>query len=304
MITGLIGSNSLLLRRRLSQLVDEFLKDQNDLALEKIDATEAEYEQISDALSSMPFLATRKMVVLRELSANKQAVERIEQLISSVSSTTDVIIVEPNIDKRTVYSKVLNEQTTLEQFDELDPPALAKWLSDEAKKLGGELSLRDANYLVERLGPNQMMLATELDKLLISTSHIARETIDALTEPNPQSKIFDLLDAMFAGNKAKALALYNDQRAQKVEPQAILALIVWQLQLLALAKLGEGKTSAQIAKESKTSPYPLAKAQSLAKKMSKAKLQEMIDQALSIDYRSKTVGIDLNEALKTYISAL
>ena len=304
MIVALAGKNQFLIQRRLSQLVNEFLAEESELALEKIDAAEADYEKVSDALGAMPFLANRKMVILRELGANKELTERIEQLISSISSTTTLIIVESNADKRTAYFKVLKDRTQLEYFDELDPTALVDWLVEEAKGQGGELSRQDANYLVERLGPNQMMLATELDKLLTYNVSISKDTINALTDPNPQSKIFDLLDAMFAANKSRALALYNDQRAQKVEPQAILALVVWQLQLLALAKFGEGKAPSQIASESKMSPYPLTKAQNLAKKITPGKLHEMIDQALYIDYRSKSSSIDLNEALKTFIVSI
>jgi DNA polymerase-3 subunit delta len=303
-IITLTGKNGFLLQRRLKQLTDEFLKQESELALEKIDGSEVEFEALSDAVASVPFLASAKMVVVRQLSANKAAAEKIEQIISTVAPTTELIIVEANPDKRTTYFKVLKEQTALEEFEELDVHQLAKWLVDETKKQGGSLTHAHANYLVERLGPNQMMLASELDKLLIYNSAITQDTIDLLTEKNPQSKIFDLLDATFAGNKQKALELYEEQRAQKVEPQAILALMAWQLQIIALAKLGEGKTAGQIAKDSKMSPYPITKAQPLARKLSREKLQQMIDEALEMDYKSKISGIDLNEALKTYITTL
>ena len=304
MITTLAGKNDFLIQRRLLQLTEKFLAAESDIALEKIDAAETEFEALLDAVQSVPFLAQTKMVVVRGLAANKLAAERIEQLIDSVAPTTELIIVEPNPDKRTVYFKVLKERTQLEEFNELDVRQLAQWLVAEAKNQAANLTLADANYLVERLGPNQMMLANELDKLVTHEPKISRETIELLTEKNPQSKIFDLLDATFAGNKNKALELYEEQRAQKVEPQAIMALLAWQLQVIALAKLGEGKTPGQIAQDSKMSPYPLTKAQSLARKISRVQLQQMIDEALRIDYTSKTKGLDLDEALKTYITTL
>jgi DNA polymerase-3 subunit delta len=304
MIMTLAGKNDFLIRRRLRQLTDKFLAAESELALEKIDASEAEYETLLDAVQSVPFLAASKMVVLRGLASNKPALEQIEQLISAVAPTTELIIVEPNPDKRTGYYKVLKDQTQLEEFNELDVHQLAQWLVAEAKEQAATLTLADANYLVERLGPNQMMLANELDKLVTHDSKISRENIDRLTDKNPQSRIFELLDATFGGNKKKALELYEEQRAQKVEPQAIMALLAWQLQVIALAKLGEGRTAAKIAKDAKMSPYPLTKAQGLARKINRAKLQQMIDEAIEIDYKSKTKGLDLDEALKTYITTL
>jgi DNA polymerase-3 subunit delta len=215
-----------------------------------------------------------------------------------------VIFYEPLPDKRTGYFKVLKSKSQLEEFDELDQRGLAAWLAEQAKKQGGQLSLGDANYLVERVGASQELLASELEKLLIYDAEISRESIDLLTVKTPQSKVFDLLDAAFGGNKKRALELYAEQRAQKVEPQFIMGMIAWQLELIALAHLGRGKTAIQIAKDAGVSPYPVQKAQRLADKLDRQKLTEMINTAAEFDYKSKTVTFDLDEALKTYIVTL
>ena len=304
MVVTLTGNNSYALRRRLNQLIGEFVSEQGELALERIEAESVDLQAILDAVQSLPFLAARKMVVVRDLSANKPAAEAIEQIISSVEDSTDLIIYEPAPDKRTSYFKVLKSKTELEEFNELDTRSLANWLADEAKKQGGQLGLADANYLVERIGANQQMLASELGKLLTYDPQVTRANIDLLTEPTPQGKIFELLDAAFGGNKKRALKLYEEQRAQRVEPQAILAMIAWQLQLLALAKYSKDKPATTVAKDAGLNPYPVTKAKNLAAKISKNELNKMVDEALDIDWRGKTTAIDLDEALKTYITTL
>ena len=304
MVVTLTGNNSYALRRRLNQLIGEFVAEQGELALERIEAESVDLQAILDAIQSLPFLAARKMVVVRDLSANKPAAEAIEQIISSVEDSTDLIIYEPAPDKRTSYFKVLKSKTELEEFNELDTRSLTNWLADEAKKQGGQLGLADANYLVERIGANQQMLASELGKLLTYDPQVTRANIDLLTEPTPQGKIFELLDAAFGGNKKRALKLYEEQRAQRVEPQAILAMIAWQLQLLALAKYSKDKPATTVAKDAGLNPYPVTKAKNLAAKISKNELNKMVDEALDIDWRGKTTAIDLDEALKTYITTL
>jgi DNA polymerase III subunit delta len=196
---------------------------------------------------------------------------------------------------------VLKSKTQLEEYNGLDVHGLAAWLVDEAKKAGGQLSPSDARYLAERAGLNQEQLANELEKLLTYNPAISRESIDLLTVKTPQSKVFDLLDAAFGGNKKRALELYEEQRAQKVEPQAIMALIAWQLELIALAFFGKGKDAGQIARDAGVSPYPVQKAQRLAAKLSRQQLKDMVDTAADIDYKSKTTSLNLDEALKTYI---
>jgi DNA polymerase-3 subunit delta len=304
MIAALTGNNFYSLKRRLDELVDRFVAEHGELALQRIDAEEVEPEAILEAVASLPFLASRKLVVIRSLGSNKTASGQIEQIISSAGDSTDIVFYEPAADKRTSYFKVLKSQTQLEEHNDLDAHSLARWLVEEAKKQSAELSPSDAAYLVDRVGTNQQQLANELEKLLTYEPKINRGTIDLLSEKTPQSKVFDLLDAVFSGHKAKALQLYSEQRAQKVEPQAIMAMIAWQLDLIALAMYGKGRDANQIAKDSGMSPYPVTKAQQLAAKMDEPKLKDMVNQALKLDELSKTTPLDLDEALKTYIVTL
>lgn len=304
MIITLTGNNGFALKRRLDELVGEFIKEYGELAVEKIDAEEADTQAILDALQSLPFLASRKMVVVRNLSTNKPAAEAIEQIISSAGEACDLVIYDPSPDKRTAYYKTLQKKTQLENYTELDSRGLVLWMVEEAKIQGGQLSPADANYLMERVGPSQAMLATELDKLLTYDQQITRANIDLLTEPAPQSKIFDLLDAAFGGSKSRALELYAEQRAQKVEPQAIIAMIAWQLELVALAAASRGRDVAEVAKAAGISPYPLQKARRLAAKLDERRLKELAATALEIDLKSKTTQLDLDEALKTYLVSI
>ena len=304
MMTTLTGVNIFALRRRLDELVSEFVSKHGDLVLEKLDAEEIEAQTIIDAIQSLPFLAERKMVVVRSGSANKEFAEQIEQIIGSVSDSIDLILVEPYIDRRTSYFKVLKKQTEFEDYSSLDRISLAKWLVEEAHKQGAKISPSNANYLIERLGENQQLLYNELTKLVLYDPNITKQNIELLTDPTPQSKIFDLLDAAFGGKKELALRLYEDQRAQKVEPQAILALIAWQLELLSLVKFAGNKPLGQVAKDAGINPFPLNKAAGLARRVDDEKLRDMVDEAFNLDLKNKTTSLDLDEALKTYIVTL
>lgn len=304
MIIVLTGNNHFGLKKRLNELTAAFEKQHGPLALERIDGEEADLPAVIEAVSSLPFLTDSKMVVVHSLGANKPAAEHIEQIIDAVDEATELIFYEPSIDKRTSYFKALKKRTSLEEHNDLAPHELVKWLVGEAQSQGADLSTSDANYLVERVGANQALLSNELSKLLTYEPKISRENIDALTQPTPQSRIFDLLEAAFKGQKSRALELYAQQRAQKVEPQAILAMIAWQLQLMAYAKYSSGRSMAEIAKDTGVSTYPITKAQGLIDRLSESKFKEMVEDALSIDRLGKTTAIDLDEALKTYIVSL
>ncbi|HVV25499.1 MAG TPA: DNA polymerase III subunit delta [Candidatus Saccharimonadales bacterium] len=304
MIITLTGSNSFSLQQMLRELVNNFVNEQGDLALERLDGEEASTERIKEALESLPFLASKKMVVLRAPSANKQFAEQAEQLLSGVPETTAVIVAEPKLDKRTAYYKYLKKQTDFREFPELDQHGLARWLVETAKAKQGSLSPADARYLVERVGADQQLLSNELEKLLLYSSKIDRRTIDLLTDAAPQSTIFELLEAAFAGRTDAALKLYAEQRALKVESAQIIAMLAWQLHVLALIKAAGDRGADQIAKEAKLNPFVVRKSQSIARRLTLAELKTLIKNLLEIDVAAKRTNIDADEALQHYLLTL
>lgn len=297
----LTGENAFGLQAELHKLVQQFLDEYGDMALERLDGEEATFERIQEALQSMPFLASKKMVVLRAGSANKQFAEQAERLLKELPETTELILVEPKLDKRSSYYKLLKKATDFREFAELDRAGLARWLVVYAKEQGGSISQSDAMYLAERAGANQQMLGGELDKLLLYDSHVTRVTIDLLVDPTPQGTVFELLEAAFAGRAKQALALYEEQRALKVEPQQIIAMLAWQLHILALIKTAGDRTPDQVAREAKVNPFVVRKSTTIARKLTLAELKKLIADLLQIDIRLKRESIDADEAVRNYL---
>lgn len=304
MIVTLNGANSFSLVSEIGKLVDAFVEEHGDLAIERIDCEEADFAQIQAALTSLPFLASKKMVVLRRPSTNKQFVEHVEQLLSDIPESTDVILVEPKLDKRISYYKFLKKKTDFREYPELDLNGTAQWLVDQAKYKDGAISNADARYLAERVGVNQQRLSNDLEKLLLYDPKISRKTIDLLTDEAPQSTIFQLLESAFAGNSRRAIELYEEQRAMKVEPIQIIAMLAWQLNVLAIIKTAGNKSSQEIAREAKLNPYVVSKSQGIARKLSLAELKHLVSNLLEIDTASKRTNIDTDDALRHYILQL
>ena len=300
MVTTLTGSNGFALKQRLTAITHKFISEHDDLALERLDGEEATLEQISDALNSLPFLASNKLVVLRAPGVIKEFQEKAEDLLSDIPEITNVLIVEPKLDKRLRYYKWLKKHTEFQEFNELDERQLSKWAVDYVKEQGGKLSLADAAYLIGRVGARQQRLGNELQKLLLA-DEINREVIDGLTEATPQSKVFDLLDAAFRGQAKRAMELYQEQRKLRVEPQEIMAMLGWQLRQACLAKTA-GKHD--LVREGKVSPYSASKASTIASRLTLTRLKQLVYDLTMLDAKSKRVSVDMDEALQNYILAL
>jgi DNA polymerase III subunit delta len=301
MIITFTGSNNFLLKAEVDRLVADFVEEQGDLALERVDGEEAEMNRISEALTSLPFLATKKLVVLRSPSAQKQFAEKIEQILKDVPETTDVLIVEPKLDKRSVYYKTLKKLTDFKEYNELDENSMAIWLVKEAEAAGGKLSRGDAQYLAQRVGLNQQLLASELHKLMHYNPEITRQTIDLLVEPTPQSTVFELLDAALAGKTKRAMELYEEQRRMKVEPQAILAMMAWQMHVLAIISTAGQKDPNEIASDARLNPYVVRKSEGVARRLGPARVKQLVADLLQLDINLKSKSIDADEALKNFL---
>lgn len=304
MVVTLTGANDFLRKAELSKLVGDFIAEHTDMAVERFDGEESDAARMRESASSMPFLTARKLVVLYEPGKQKAFAEHVDDVLKDVADTTDLVIVEPKLDKRLSYYKTLKKVTDFREFGELDANGLTRWAGEYAKERGGTLSSTDARLLIERVGPNQQLLRQELDKLLIYDPSVTKASIELLTEPTPQSTVFELLDAAFAGNTKRAMALYREQRALKVEPQAIIAMLAWQLHVLALIKAAGKRSTDDIAREAKLNPFVVRKSQGLARNLSMSRAKQLVQALLDLDIKLKTITIDADEALQLYLMKL
>ena len=294
----LTGTNDFARSQALKRLVADFISAESDIALERLDGETITYDRLHEAVMSLPFLASKKMVLVQDLAANKAVTERISDLLGTVPDTTDLIIAERKLDKRGVYYKLLKSQKGFIEYGELDDYKLADWLVARAKEQGGAISSSDARYMIERIGSNQQLLGNTLDMLQLYQATVRREAIDLMTEPNPRSTVFELLEAAFSGNARRTMTLYEEQRRLRVEPQAMLGLMAWQLHILALVKAAGKKSSAEIASEAGVSPYVVSKTVPIAARLTMEEIKQLVHHALALDIRLKTESIDSDSAMQ------
>lgn len=288
----------------MDRLVGEFERAQGDMSTERIDGEESSYERMVEAVESLPFLSQRKLVVLRIPGANKIFAEKFTDFLSRIADTTDVIILEPRLDKRLSYYKLLKKQTEFRDFAVLDTNHLVRFAQQYAKNHGGNLSSTDARLLLERIGTNQASLQHELDKLLSYSANITEESVNLLTERTPQSSIFDLVEAAFGGDARRTLALYNEQRALQVDTGNIVAMLAWQLHAIAVVRTAGNRSADEIARSAKMNPYVVRKTQSLSARLSLTRLKEFVTTLRQLDVRMKTESVLPDDVLRYYLLML
>lgn len=287
-----IGENALARDAAYRSYIDSFVKEHGQMALDILETDTLVLNDCIDAVTTVPFLSTKRCVVLKQVSQNKDLATNIEKILTRVADSTELVIVEGYLDSRLNYTKLIKKQADdLQQFDILDGPALVQWVIAAAKQNGATISRADAQILIDRLGPNQLLVSNELQKLLLVNPTITKELILSFVPASPQSSVFSMLDMVIQGNVSAVSKLYQEQRDQGVEPQAIMGMITWQLYILSVISAYKNENPDIIAKQAKISPFVVRKNLSLAKKLTKKQIIALLDVAIGTDYAIKTYKV-------------
>ncbi len=295
---ALLGPNMYGVDERLKQMRADFVVQNGELAVQDIDGEEALVQDILAKAEATSLFSPHKLLIIKRLGTSKSALETIEQLQIKLDESVGLILVEPSPDKRSSYYKFLQKNFKVYDGKELDNNGLVSWVVERTKESGGSISRQDAYALCERIGNNQQQLNNEITKLLLFSSQITKDTIVSLTEEPPGGTVFNLLEASFSGNRQRALQLYDNLRAQKIEPQIIFGMIVWQATAIAIMSSAGGKSTSQITVDSGLKPFVIEKASQIAKKLSREDIRKLLDSLCQVDKRLKSEKISVDDALK------
>jgi DNA polymerase-3 subunit delta len=289
MISVFIGDNTSERDKAFLSYIKQFIAVNGDLAVDRLNADELNTTKFIDAVTTLPFLSPKRLVIIKYLSSNKEVAEKFNQIAKRIADSTEVVILETSLDNRSIYAKTLKKiADSYNNFTSLEGDELVKWLINEVATKNGSLTKKDAIYLIDRLGHNQQIINSEIDKLLLYDQNISKQTIDLMTKNTPSSSVFNMLDALMQGSLDKASKIYDEQRQQGSEPQAIMGMINWQLNILANIIAGHGDSPDVIAKRAKISPYVVKKNFSVITKLNKTKIVQLLDLAIITDFKIKT----------------
>lgn len=291
MIILLSGPNEFAARQALDKLVAAMLQKHGAHAIERVDGEALDISRLPDLLQGASLFASDRLVIVRDAAKNKAVWEALGDWAEKVPPEITLVILEPSPDKRTRTFKQIQKHGKVHDFPELSEHELARWAMSVAKDEGGSLDTKTAAYLVRQAGTNQWQLSGELHKLLAANPAITTESIDQLVEPSPQASAFELLDAVLAGQNAKAMELLARLKTNE-DPYKLFGLLISQIQALALVATAQGKTPDMIAKDAGIHPFVVRKLQPLGRGMSILQLRAVLASVALTDAQMKSTGVD------------
>ena len=116
---------------------------------------------------------------------------------------------------------------------------LVSWIARRFRALDRDISSEDARYLIFLCGDLMTTLASEIGKIGAYARHhrVTRQDIDAVATPQLDAVVFQMTDAIAAGNFDKAAEVLGDLFHMQEKPVALLAALGRQLRQLYTARL-------------------------------------------------------------------
>lgn len=287
MITVLAGENSFENERALSRIVSSF-----DGEPERFDGEMLELKQLPDLLMGMSLFATRRLVVIKNMSANKTVWNSFETWIEKVSDDIHLVLVDAKPDKRTKTYKVLQKSAGIKEsklWTERDTSRVEQWVLNEAAVLGLEVDKKSAHLLVARAGVDQWALWDALQKLA-ALGEVTPQIIEDVIEPNATENVFGLLEAALKSDTAKVRRML--EILEKVEdPYKIFGLLSSQVFQLAVVSVAD-TPPATIAGDLGVHPFVISKLTPFSQSLGKANIKAIVHIFADGDRELKTSAAD------------
>ena len=317
----LFGEETYLLEARLKRIKKDFGELVKGINFIQIDDTNAQ-ELIAD-IETPAFGYEKKLIIARntglfkkekktakgqELALNKlvnKIAEYVEENISLINEAVELIFVEEEAEKNTLY-KAIEKNGEVIEFALLKLPELIQNIQKICAAYKVKIDNVTAKYFIECCGTNMQDLINEIRKLIEFVGQdgvITTKEIDLLSIKQIDSVIFDLTDNLGKKDTRKAMEVLNNLIYEKEPIQKILITLYNHFKKLYIVKIAE-ENRKDLTSAMKLKPNQLfltTKYKMQAKYFSKQEIEDILEEFVNLDANYKVGLIDINIGLESIL---
>ena len=273
------------------------------------DLEENSLENALEDLDTYNFLASKKIVIIRNIEAinseeEKKHLEHLYKYIENPSSDNLLIIECKKLNNTTKLTKELKKKCKVVET-EISPKAFIK----ENMK-GYDISADTINLLEEYCLGDITKIEKECDKLKEykkDEKKIEKKDIEELVVKklgDPKDLTFAFSRSLALRDKKEALEKYRELLDYNIEPLSIIGLlgsqirIIYQVKILSKRNLSDKEIANMLEEKS---DFRIKKTRELIALYSEKELLEIMQKLSEIDYRIKTSDVDSNKEIETFI---
>jgi DNA polymerase-3 subunit delta len=299
------GNDSYIIKKSLDELFKSH--EINDEDVETYDYEEDGIEVAVTSAMTLPFLADKKAVVLRNCvfltdkkAASVDDITRLQDFCSFINPTTIFVLLAPyeKLDQRKKIVKFLTKNIDSKAFvQNKKSDSIYDYVRSEVEKNNLSIDPLALTQFVNRIGNDSQMLENELNKLItysLNKEVITSDMVYAVVTKNIDDNIFELVNAFLDNDIDRTMSIYFDLKSIKIDPIWILGVIVNKFQEILYTKelIKMKYKNEDISKYFRASRGRTYYIMQNARNVDDQKLADLLEAAEELDYKIKSGQID------------
>ncbi|NLJ79392.1 MAG: DNA polymerase III subunit delta [Tissierellia bacterium] len=324
------GEEFYLIDELVNRVKDAYIDDRFEtLNYSVLEGKELSFDRLMNACETLPFMADKKIVVIRDFPlfkgkddelegfAGDKNRKRLAKYIESLEDYICLIFVEKTskIRRNNFLYKAIGRAGDVVELKRLRGVELDRWVERQFKEQNKRISRGDIGHFIDKMSyfdANQERNLYDLENEIIKISNhtsddeVNREIMDLVMIDSLEMNIFNLLDSISRRDGGRAIRLFNEMYMSNEPVLIILHMIVRQFRnMLHIRSLkANGYMDKDIRGKVKLSQYEYSKVSGQCNNFSMAQLEGALFHCLEADKDIKTSSIDERLALEILIAKL
>lgn len=178
--------------------------------LHTLSGKEFDVKTLAQLVDCLPMMSERTLIVVNDYDIYKGDKDALAAVLRELPDYVCLVfvydLIEYKADARTKLAALLKEKGSVVPFNRQGQGDLVDWISRRFKAMDHDIGTEDAKYLIFLCGDLMNNLISEIGKIGSYAAHhrVTRQDIDAVATPQLDAVVFQMTDAIAAGNFDKA----------------------------------------------------------------------------------------------------
>ncbi len=284
------------------ELLPEGMEELNETLMEA-----PETSAIIAACETLPFLADKRLVIVREHPALVGRADADEKLIAYIPEVPEsavlVFLCRGKADARKKLYTAIKKRGGIVSFAQLTDQELNGWIVKTFAGLGKSVTNQTASLLAFTVGSDTALLRREIDKLAALAGDrdtVTEDDVHAVATRSVECTVFEMVDAVVAGQTAKAFALLRDMLTTGSDRLGILAMLLRQFRLMQHIKIMQYEKlgAAEIKQRLGIAPFAAERCMRQAAGYTGGQVKKAVNICLTTEYKVKSGQLNQEGALE------
>lgn len=314
------GAEDYLMEWAAEQVIGRYVDDDSrNLDVRYLDGDSASAYEIMGEARAYSMFSDRRVVIVRNWLPlyRKSSDPGADEMLDFAAERQDTSVLIFMLEARfsgdiTSYGKKMIKAAGSYEFARLEKADLKAFINKRVHAGGKMIARRELDFLIDISGyynKESTYTLTQMDadvgKIVKATADdaITTDVIEDLLTGDSDRFVFNLVDALVSGNRARALEIAETIINEEDGSMQVTALLTKQFEIMydALELSQEGMSIAQMAKKTGINEYRFKKAWQAANSYSLSRIRKLLTELYNIDRDIKRGDIDKDIALELFV---